>query len=264
MNHILHVSAECFPIAKVGGLADVVGALLNYQQGKNFKASLIMPFYNNEFSQNSGFRHIFQGFLSFGHSYFEYQILELKENLGFPAYFVKIQGLLDGQQIYGCPNDVERFLAFQIAVLDWISSLKEKPTLIHSHDHHTGLLAFMKDHCFKYQNLKQIPTVHTIHNAQYQGNFGFDRLGYLPEFNLQNVGLLDWGGSINPLATAIKCSWRVTTVSPSYLEELKLNANGLESLIRQESAKFRGILNGIDNKIWNPKTDKHLIKNYSV
>ena len=67
------------------------------------------------------------------------------------------------------------------------------------------------------------------------------------------MGLIDWDGAINPLATAIKCSWRVTTVSPGYLEELKLNANGLEDLINQESEKFSGILNGIDTKIWNPE-----------
>jgi starch synthase len=74
---------------------------------------------------------------------------------------------------------------------------------------------------------------------------------------------LDWGNSINPLAAAIKCAWRVTTVSPSYMEELKQNANGLESLLSQESAKCVGILNGIDTNVWNPETDDYIVKNYS-
>jgi starch synthase len=65
------------------------------------------------------------------------------------------------------------------------------------------------------------------------------------------------------LATAIKCAWKVTTVSPGYLEELKINANGLEGLLRHESEKCSGILNGIDLKVWNPETDNNIEKKYS-
>jgi starch synthase len=115
---------------------------------------------------------------------------------------------------------------------------------------------------YKYKELKDIPTVFTIHNAQYQGWFSHEKVALIPEFNFENVGLLDWGGTINSLATAIKCAWRVTTVSPSYMEELKIKANGLESLLSNESAKCVGILNGIDSEVWNPETDSYLIKNF--
>ena len=74
---------------------------------------------------------------------------------------------------------------------------------------------------FKYETLKNIPTVLTIHNAQYQGWFPHNKVYLIPQFNFDKVGLLDWDGSINPLAAAIKCAWKVTTVSPSYMEELK-------------------------------------------
>ena len=68
--------------------------------------------------------------------------------------------------------------------------------------------------------------------------------------------------AINPLASAIKCAWRVTTVSPSYLEELRHQAAGLQSLMEYERGKSAGILNGIDNDVWNPLTDIHLAKNF--
>ena len=102
----------------------------------------------------------------------------------------------------------------------------------------------------------------TIHNAQYQGSFSHDKVGLIPTFNFDNVGLLDWGGMINPLSAAIKCAWRVTTVSPSYMEELKVKANGLEDLLAAESEKCVGILNGIDSEVWNPETDHYIIKNF--
>ena len=122
----------------------------------------------------------------------------------------------------------------------------------------------MLSYSFKYESLKNIPTVLTIHNAQYQGCFSHEKANLIPPFNIKKTGLLDWDGVINSLATAIKCAWKVTTVSPSYMEELKLKANGLEDLLNHESAKCVGILNGIDWNVWNPKTDEKLIKNYTA
>ncbi|HEY6083165.1 MAG TPA: glycosyltransferase, partial [Chitinophagaceae bacterium] len=89
-------------------------------------------------------------------------------------------------------------------------------------------------------------------------------LHYIPGFDLWKSGLLDWGGAINPLATGIKCSWKLTTVSPSYLDELSGAANGLESLMRAERGKSSGILNGIDVKIWDPASDEMIDKQYSA
>ena len=159
-------------------------------------------------------------------------------------------------------DDTDRFLAFQIGALDWILSLEEKPNYIHCHDHHTGLIPFMAQESFKYETLNKIPVITTIHNAQYQGWMSYDHLFKIPRFNIERVGLLMWNDMINPLAAAIKCAWRVTTVSPSYMEELKRNANGLESLLAHETLKCIGILNGIDSDVWNPETDAFIIKNY--
>ncbi len=260
---ILNISAECFPVAKVGGLADVVGTLPKYLKNLGVSTNVIIPYYANANTKKKKFDIVYKSRLKLDELAYDFQILKIRSRLGFPLFLVKISGLLERENVYAYNDDTERFLAFQVAVLDWIEQIKDKPSIVHCHDHHTGLIPFMMSHSKKYTALKNIPTVFTIHNAQYQGQFSHDKVNYIPEFDFSKIGLLDWDGQINPLATAIKCSWRVTTVSPSYLEELKINAKGLERLIYHESAKFSGILNGIDLKVWNPETDDHIIKKYS-
>ena len=260
---ILNVSAECFPVAKVGGLADVVGALPKYHKKLGQTSEVVMPFYDNSFTSGESFDSIYNNHLKLGNLHYDFEVLVPKKSLDFPVYLIKIPGLLDRPEVYSYEDDTERFLAFQIAVLDWLLSMDKKPSLIHTHDHHTGFIPFLMSHGNKYKALKEIPTVLTIHNAQYQGKFGYDKLRYFPDFDLDKMGMIDWDGEINSLATGIKCSWRVTTVSPNYLEEMKDEAKGLQELIRNEKEKFSGILNGIDSNVWNPATDDLLITNYS-
>ena len=261
--NVLHFSAECYPIAKVGGLADVVGSLPKYQNKLGTKSSVIMPFYDNDFARENSFESIFESSTKLGSTSIDFKILSLKNNtLGFDIFFVDIPELLFKDYVYSF-DDTDRFLAFQIAALDWVIQLESKPSIIHCHDHHTGLVPFMMYYSHNYKVLQNVPTILTIHNAQYQGWFSHDKLGFIPEFDMKHVGLLDWDTSVNPLAAAIKCVWRVTTVSPSYMEELKRNANGLESLLSHESAKCLGILNGIDSDVWNPEVDNYIIKKFS-
>tara|TARA_R100000935_G_C2836561_1_gene168450 strand:+ start:1352 stop:2764 length:1413 start_codon:yes stop_codon:yes gene_type:complete len=261
---IIHISAECYPIAKVGGLADVVGALPKYQNIAGTTSQVLMPYYNMKFTQEHSFDIIYEANLNIGMTIFKFKILTPKNNdLGFELFLVDIPELLFTDYVYS-ENDNERFLAFQIAVLDWIIKDKQLPDIIHCHDHHVGLIPFMMSHVNKYKKLKQTPSVFTIHNAQYQGWFSHDKIDLIPSFPLSHIGLLDWDNSINPLATAIKCSWSVTTVSPSYMEELKFKANGLESLINSESNKCVGILNGIDTKVWNPESDDMIVSKYGI
>ncbi|MBB6498140.1 glycogen synthase [Pedobacter cryoconitis] len=261
---IIHLSAECYPIAKVGGLGDVVGALPKYQNKLGHFAKVVMPAYNNSFLIQNEFEVVYDAWGNIGARHFPVRIFREKTNkLGFDLYLVYIAGLTDRDRVYGYDDDTERFLAFQIATLDWISQWEHRPDVIHCHDHHTGLVPFMVGNCEKYRGLRNIPTVLTIHNAQYQGQFGWDKLHELPAFDLWRAGLLGWEDDINPLASAIKCAWRVTTVSPSYLEEISYSANGLESLLASERAKSVGILNGIDNEVWDPQHDPMLEKTYN-
>ncbi|XLS27460.1 glycogen synthase [Flavobacteriaceae bacterium M23B6Z8] len=262
---ILHVSAECYPLAKAGGLADVVGALPKYQNNLGHNASVIMPFYETKFVKKAKLKSIYQGIIWLGPRELSFDLLSLQDDpLGFTVYLIRIEGLLDRPQIYSYEDDTERFIAFQKSVLQWVAQSADFPDLIHCHDHHTGLIPFMLSQSFEFKKLDHIPTVFSIHNAQYQGDFGYDKLNYLPDFDHRNIGLLDWNGRINSLGTAIKTAWKITTVSETYLKELSMAAGGLESLLRSEAAKSKGILNGIDFEVWDPKTDNMLIENYSV
>lgn len=262
--NLFHISAECFPVAKVGGLADVVGALPKYLNQLGHVAKVVIPGYDNKFTSENEFDTIHVGKLKMGWFEFSYTILKERTNkLGFELYLIAIPQLFDRPNVYSYDDDTERFTAFQIAFLNWLTETKQIPDVLHCHDHHTGLIPFMVQNCFNYNDLKSVPTVLTIHNGQYQGWFGFDKLQYLPEFQASKLGFLEWNGVINPLASAIKCAWKVTTVSPSYLDEISHSANGLENLLRFERPKSIGILNGIDTQIWNAKTDEMLVSNYS-
>ena len=261
--NVIHLSAECYPVAKVGGLGDVVGALPKYLCRNGVQASVVLPYYDRKFVRENKFETVFEGYGQLGHRHFDFYILrEASDKLGFPLYLINIPGLLDRQEVYGYPDEIEQFVAFQLAFLEWIVQSGEHPDVIHCHDHHTGLIPFLVSHSFRYNSLKDIPTVCTIHNGEYQGWFGWNKISYLPEIDLSKSGLLDWGGTINSLAASVKCCWNFTTVSPSYLEELSYRSNGLESLFRMEKQKGIGIINGIDTEVWNPETDPLISAHY--
>jgi starch synthase len=262
---IIHVSAECYPVAKAGGLGDVVGALPKYQAQSGHYAKVVMPMYRTKFLYNNEWAVDYKGQTNMGNWFFDYTVIkETTNKLGFDLFLIDIHGLTDREKIYGYDDDVERFTAFQIALVNWLSTWEHKPDIIHCHDHHTALIPFMLQHCYQYRGMNDIPTVVTIHNAQYQGWMGWDKSNYIPAYDTWKSGLLEWGNTINPLASAIKCAWKVTTVSWSYLEELRYSANGLEALFEYERGKCIGILNGIDYDVWNPKTDEYLAGNYTV
>ncbi|SEB34964.1 starch synthase [Tenacibaculum sp. MAR_2009_124] len=262
---ILHTSFECHPIAKVGGLADVVGSLPKYQSNFDVESFVVMPFYENSYLKKKKIVEIKKGAIDLNGISYQYVVYKFKpKDISYSVYLIQIKDLLDTENVYGYINETQRYIGFQKAVLDWIKSEDLTFDVIHCHDHHTSLIPFFIKHCSEYKCLENTPTVLTIHNAQYQGQFAHDSLNLLPQFDFNNVGLLDWYGSVNPLAAGIKCATKVNTVSPSYMEELKKNAAGLEGLLSSESDKFHGILNGIDTAVWNPETDGSISKNYRV
>jgi starch synthase len=262
---IFHISAECYPAAKVGGLADVVGALPKYQSKVGHSVRVVIPCYDVKFTNENEFNCVHEGLVKLGNFNFPFKVLkEATDKLGFELYLIEIPDLFDRKEIYGYEDDIERFLSFQIAVLDWLTDRVGLPDVINCHDHHAALIPFMMLYASKYEKLQNTPTMLTIHNGLYQGQFGFAKLYYLPEFDLALVPVLEWENCINSLAAGIKCAWAVTTVSPNYLNELNNYANGLESLFNRISEKSKGILNGIDTEVWDPAKDKMLEKNYSI
>lgn len=262
---IYHLAAECYPVAKVGGLADVVGALPKYQVRAGLKAAVALPFYDRKFTRENEFDIVFRATTFLGTRRLYFEILKEKtDKLGFELYLIKIPGMLDREEVYQYPDETEQFIVYQLAFLDWISYSQQRPDIIHCHDHHSGLVPFLIKFSRLYTHLADIPTVLTIHNGQYHGSFSWDKFSLLPEVDMSKAGLLDWGGSINPLAAAVKCCWRFTTVSPSYLGELAQQSNGLEFLFQLEWGKGQGIINGIDTDVWDPAKDPMIPANFSL
>ena len=268
---IFHLSAECYPVAKVGGLADVVGALPKYLNKQGVEASVVMPKYGNEWMHEHSFDTVFEGSAPLGEGQFEFRIQREKDDtLGFPLYAVDIPERFDRPGIYNdlytgnnYGDDFERFASFQIAILDWFNHRREKPEVIHCHDHHTALVPFMLTQCYRYRDMKHIPTVFTVHNGEYHGVYERNNVYMLPQFDQQNIGLVDWNGMLNSLATGLKCCWQITTVSHSYMDELSYDSGGLELLFQNERQKSRGILNGIDTAVWDPESDPMIAHHYN-
>lgn len=262
---IYHLAAECYPIAKVGGLADVVGALPKYQVKAGLQAAVALPYYNRKWVQENQFDVIFRASNLFGGKRTEFEIWkERTDKLGFELYLIHIPCLLDRENIYSYPDENEQFMAYQVAFLDWINWSQQSPDIIHCHDHHSGLVPFLLKYSALYKRLANTPTVFTIHNGQYHGAFSWTKIKYLPEIDMNHAGLLDWGGGINPLASAVRCCSAYTTVSPSYMDELSWQSNGLEHLFQMERSRGVGIVNGIDSQVWDPATDTMIAGNYSV
>lgn len=260
---VVHLSVECFPVAKVGGLADVVGALPKYQRQLGLDASVIMPFYDRPFVKEHCFVSVATGEFYHGSELLQYEVLEERDRvLGFPLFLIRIPGILDRPEVYMYPDEAEQWIAFQHAILHYLSTRNIVPDVVHCHDHHVGLMPFLLQYTVDYRNLSAIKTVVTIHNAQYQGWMNWDKAVLLPRFDTWKWGLLDWDGLINPLAAAVKCCHVYTTVSQGYLDELFTEANGLQNLFVHERNKAFGIINGIDSDYWNPENDTLIDKNY--
>ncbi|MBL7797048.1 MAG: glycogen synthase [Saprospiraceae bacterium] len=264
MIQVLHISAECYPAAKTGGLGDVVGSLPKYNTQAGVLSAAIIPKYSLRWINNAEWVTVFKGSTWINWRQWHFRVQQQAGNtLGYPLFVVDIPGLYDRPGIYndasGAPygDEIQRYIGFQQAVLEWVLSIPwyERPRVLHCHDHHTGLIPWMVKYCPAYQQLAPIPTVYTIHNGQYQGMFSWKNSHLLPPYEAGARNLLDWNGVINPMATGVKTAWAVTTVSPSYLHELHQSALGLEPLFRQEWRKEHGIVNGIDAQVWDPAND---------
>ncbi len=267
---ILHISAECYPAAKAGGLGDVAGALPKYLNKTGLDTAVIIPRYHTKWLNQQTYQQVFFGEFYMGQERIYFSIHRVENDpTGFPLYVADIPGKFDRPGVYAdehghaYEDELSRAISFQLATLYWIRSLENRPEVLHCHDHHTGLIPFLVRHAYDFASLKSTPTIFTIHNGEYHGAFPWNKLYLLPAFDSTAGGLLDWDNMIVPLASAIKCCWKLTTVSPGYMEELKNKSNGLEGLLKSEQGKSIGILNGIDTNVWDPRKDNFIAEKLS-
>lgn len=269
---ILYVTAECWPFVKTGGLGDVSYALPKALKKEGADVRVIMPKYSTiptylkdkfkpiaEFSVKVGWRNQYCG-------------IETMELDGVTFYFVDNEFYFkrsDEPSIYGHGDDPERFAFFSNAVLSSMEKLNFYPDVMNLNDWHTGMIPLLLKedygHLKKYKNIK---TVYTIHNLQYQGIFNKDmiRNDFDISYDYFNNGDIEFYGKVNFMKAGIVFAHKVTTVSKTYVEEIQtpFYGEGLDGLLKSKSYKLEGILNGIDYDLNNPATDKAIFEKFDV
>lgn len=267
---ILFAAGECVPFCKTGGLADVVGALAPVLARKGHDVRVILPLYSAiPDSYVRQMRHALDFEVQLGWRKQYCGIEELVQN-GVTYYFVDNKYYFGRSYIYGLGGDeYERFGFFCRAILNALPLLSFRPDIIHANDWQTGMVpALLK---LQYQHLPfyaPVRTVFTIHNLQYQGVFGIDQFKDI--FSLTDEAFtsdkLEHFGSANFMKAGIVYADEVTTVSPSYAEEIQTAYYGerLDGLLRAKASHLSGVLNGIDTDEYNPETDPQIDAHYSA
>ena len=266
---IIFAGSEAAPFIATGGLADVLGSLPKaLAKNSDLDISVILPLYSNI---SKDYRAKFKFLTNFNVSVswrLQYAGIFYYEHEGVKFYFIDNEYYFkrDGN-IYGFFDDGERFAFFSRAIIETISKLELYPDILHCNDWQTAsTILYLKGMYYGDQNLNKIKTVFTIHNIEYQGIFGMDTYGDLFGFTDNMKNFVEFNGAVNLMKGAIEMTNIVSTVSPTYAEEIKtaFYAHGLEDIIIRNANKLSGILNGIDVDYYNPQTDKSIFKNYSV
>jgi len=266
---VIFVGSEAAPFIATGGLADVLGSLPKalVKRG-NVEASVIIPLYGNI---NPEYRKDFEFVTNFNVSVgWRWQYAGVfKYNLnGVTFYFIDNEYYFKREgNIYGFYDDGERFAFFSRAALDLIAHLNIYPDVLHCNDWHTAAsIIYLKGMYYGDEKFRRIKTVFSIHNIEYQGVFGMNTYTDLFGFSDSIKQYVEFDGAVNLMKGAIEMTDVVSTVSPTYAEEIKNSyyAHGLENIINRNAYKLCGILNGIDTDYYNPETDKYLFANYSV
>ena len=263
MARILMVSSEGLQYIKSGGLADVIGSLPKELVKKGHEVRVVMPLYAPIARKfHDGFQLEAQYTVSI--SYHEVPVNIWSQMQGdVKFYFVEHKGYFERDNLYGYMDDGERFAYFQKAVIEMLNQLNYFPEIMHSHDWHTGMIPVMckEGHSFdeRYRNIKH---VYTIHNLAYQGNFGAEMLDSCLglDYRIFDNGNVRYDGGISFMKSGILYADKVTTVSPSYSQEILTPQYGehMEMVLEMRRYDLWGITNGIDIESWNPKTDPEI------
>jgi starch synthase len=267
---ILMLAAEAVPFAKVGGLADVVGALPKALQELGHDVRVVMPRYGQINAERFELKTVVDT-LTVQMSSFQEQMSVLEGSIGngIPIYFIDAPRYFDRENIYGYTDDGERFILFCRAALDAARSLGWSPDVIHCNDWQTGIVPNWMHTVYRDDPFfAGTATVYTIHNLAYQGIFGY---------RILEVAGVAAGGFLYPqiveLANVVDIMGRgilfadaVTTVSERYAQEILTPTYGekLDQLLRSRRERLFGILNGIDYSEMNPAMDRYIAAQFDA
>ncbi|NGX41092.1 MAG: Glycogen synthase [Candidatus Anoxychlamydiales bacterium] len=264
---VVNIAAEMAPIAKAGGLGDVVGGLTSELVRKGIDTTVILPKYK---SLKSSFLKDLKIYKK------NFQIFEKRRWQKTTIYSAKLnrvqiylvednKNYFSKPKIYGYRADVTRFLFFCKTALEFLKSENKKIDILHIHDWHTSIIAPLYKEIYSKDKLEIKKIVLSIHNLKYQGFSkpkDIDNLGFDGRYFLQDEKLKDPNRprTLNLLKGGIIYSDLIVPVSENYAKEIMLKANekNLHKVIEKNKKKIKGIINGIDPKYWDPKTDKFL------
>jgi len=267
---VLILAAEIVPFAKVGGLADVVGALPKALQSFGHDVRLVMPRYRQVDSQHFQLSTALEA-VSVPMGSYQVQVSVCRGEIGnhIPVYMIDAPRYFDRENIYGYTDDGERFILFCRAALEAMRALDWSPDIVHCNDWHTGIVPNWMHTIYREDPFfANTATVYTIHNLAYQGIFGYRLLevagvasnGFLyPQIaELANV--------VDIMGRGILFADAVTTVSERYAQEILTPTFGekLDHMLRSRRDRLFGILNGVDYQEYNPATDRYIHTRYDA
>ena len=264
---VLYVASEALPFMASGGLGDVAGSLPQALRKRLIGCRVVMPLYDTikqEWKDKMTFVTNISVPVAWRRQYCG--IFQAKHE-GVIYYLIDNQYYFKRDTIYGHYDDAERFTFFSRAVLEILPVVDFKPDIIHCNDWQSALTPVFYSTIYSkdpwYQGIK---TVFTIHNIQYQGTYGMELVNDVIGLNPADTEIVEYDGDVNFMKGAIECANKVTTVSPSYANEIldPWYSHGLDTILRDRQWKLQGILNGIDTVNYDPETDASIVKNYTV
>ena len=266
MPKVLLAAAECAPLSKTGGLADVVGTLPKSLKELGIDARVITP-YHRIIKERYGdqVEHMFYFYVRLGWR-MEYAGIEKLELDGVTIYLVDNEHYFGNKIYLGDKAEGEQYAFFTRAVVDCIPNLDFTPDIVHCNDWHTAMIPMLARTQYPGCMQEKLRFLLTIHNIAFQGKFGFDYVQdlfgidskyYTPEF-------MELNGCADFMKAGCVFADRINTVSPSYAREIMIPyyAEGLEGILNARSAQVTGIINGIDKVAFNPRADKLLPASY--
>ncbi len=264
---VLYVASEALPFAASGGLADVAGSLPQAMRQRLIGCRIAMPLYESvpqELRENMKFVTSLSVPVSWRRQYCG--VFEAKAG-GVIYYLLDNQYYFKRKGLYGHYDDAERFAFFSRAVLEMLPYLDFKPDVINANDWQAGLVPVYYDLYYSNNDwYRGIKTVFTIHNIQYQGKYGKEICEDVLGIPRDKMHIIEYDDCVNIMKGAIETAHKVTTVSPTYAQEIldPWFSHELDPILRERSWKLCGILNGIDTENYNPETDPHIYKNYNM
>ncbi|MDP9590260.1 UNVERIFIED_ORG: starch synthase [Shinella zoogloeoides] len=266
--NILSVASEVFPLIKTGGLADVAGALPLALAGHGIRVRTLMPGYPIVMQRLADTRVVATfddllgepaRILAATHEGLDLLVLDA------PAFFDRAGGPYTDGNGNDFIDNWHRFAALSFAGAEIARGLLPdwRPDIVQAHDWQAAMTTVY----MRYTGLQHIPTILTVHNLAFQGQFGADIFGQLrlpPE--AFTVDGLEYYGDVGFLKGGLRTAWSITTVSPNYAQEIMTPeyGMGLEGLLNARSADLEGIVNGIDTSVWNPESDAHIARPYTA